>query len=295
MLSLAHVKWFVDANEYPDIDLLPDGLLLLAVSIIVLGLITAYYLDLGSRGLMKKLDRYTQNWRGWLPLLVGLPVGISLIIASFDGYLIAPNITDVSSLWILLQFLIGLSWLLGLGVRYTSLLALLLYIPLSLHGFVSPLEHLEILGTAVFLAAFGRGPWSLDRAFGIDRKLDYEQTRAGDLYRISIGASLVTLALSEKLLAYGLAKDFLADHNWNFLAWAGASDETFIAVIGSLELLFGLLVILNLATRWVVLAILATMTITAALLGISEVYGHLFAVGLVAYAWLTPVKSSRKS
>ena len=109
------------------------------------------------------------------------------------------------------------------------------------------------------------------------------------MLRTFTGLALVILAFSEKLLNMNLANDFLVHYeNWNFLASFGMDNRNFIIMTGIIELLLGLSLILNKAVRLSTLALLLTMIATALLLGIDEVIGHLFAVGLVFAVWVGP-------
>jgi hypothetical protein len=101
-----------------------------------------------------------------------------------------------------------------------------------------------------------------------------------------VGAALVVLSFSEKLAGIGIAEQFLEDHQWNLLRFVGVSDRSFIIIIGAIELMLGVALIVNFAPRLILLIILATMIQTALLLGIEEVYGHLFAVGIFVAIWV---------
>jgi hypothetical protein len=106
------------------------------------------------------------------------------------------------------------------------------------------------------------------------------------LLRIFVGFGLMALALSEKLIGVGLSTDFLQHHNWNFLQPIGVSDRLFIIISGITEFVVGLTLVLNIAPRLTTAIVALLMTITAFLLGVDEVFGHLFALSLVAVVWL---------
>jgi uncharacterized membrane protein YphA (DoxX/SURF4 family) len=103
------------------------------------------------------------------------------------------------------------------------------------------------------------------------------------------------LAFSEKLFNVPAAQDFLNQHSWNLASFAGVSDRHFIIIAGSIELLLGLALILHKVPRLIVLVTLVTMTATALALGIEEVYGHLFAVGIVVATLVNDTKPAKNS
>lgn len=297
---LAHVKWFVD--EHSVVARAVQGNELIAFLVVLLaGLAIGYLVHLRWRPTDRRLDKSLARFQPWLPTIIGVASGLSLIIYSVlsDPHVLAPNYEGIGGFLITLQLAIGISWVLGLATRAGSVAMLALYVAvLSKVGPVELLDHLEMLAAAIYLGVMGRGRWALDSYIG---QLNDVWTKYRDLafttFRILIGVSLVSLALSEKILNVTIASTFLQTHHWNFLAGIGVTNEVFIALIGALELLFGLMIVLNWVPRLVVLAILAAMITTASVLGLGEVYGHLFAVGLVAAVWIgnEPVRKPAKS
>ena len=66
------------------------------------------------------------------------------------------------------------------------------------------------------------------------------------------------------------------------------TDRNFIIVAGMVELLVGLTLVLNIAPRLTTAIVAGLMTMTAILLGVDEIFGHLFVLSLVAVVWLNP-------
>lgn len=285
---LAHVKWFVDSHEVKS-QRLDNSYLLIALAIVVFGLLAAVIVQRFFARYDKSISKTLGKYSMYVPDIVRLATGLSLAIFSLNHYVLAQNSGVDASGWVLLQLIVGLGWILGVAVRPLAVSAILLYVPVIVSQPIAVFEHLEVLAAAVYLFAYGGGRVTLQALIGkTDKSIAAIANSFSNIYRILIGVSLFTLAFSEKLFAAPLAQEFLEHHHWNFLSGIGVSDLLFITIIGSLELLFGLLIILNIVPRLVVLAILGAMAATAIVLGINEVYGHLFAVGLVAFVWLNP-------
>lgn len=299
-MDFAHVKWFVETTggspsgaELSGSEL---GLALLAVG---LGLYVLRWLhqQIEAAG----LNRLTAA-RLWplVPTIVRVSTGALLLLNSFNGHVIAPNFTPTSGLaqGLSIGFVaIGLALLIGAFTRLAAGLLLAGYLAaFAQFGLVDLLDHLEYVGLSLYIMTAGAGPWSVDRAFGLDPKpTDARQTSAARQLQIWTGLAVVVLALSEKILAVGLAGQFLQVHDWNFLSPFSIGNRTFIVAAGTMELLVGLSFILGWAMRLTTLALLSLMTVTAVLLGLQEIIGHLFAVALVASVWITRPATAKLS
>lgn len=280
--QLGHIKWFV-----PDLvktQSLSGKDWLVVAAIVAGGLLLATWLMGRLSGIYNKLGARFEKKRHWLPLIVRVLSGAGLLIATWKHHVIAPNVTPADSWMFGLQIFVGLCWILGIFEKFAALaLALLLGWVGIRTGFTNVLEHFELLGAAAYLALKGVGPLSLGALFDTPEKIEGNRNyQAYRLYEVTLGVTFVAMALSEKLLNPGLAESFLTQRKWNFLSGVGASDWLFIIVIGSVELLFGLLLILNRIPRIVALLVLATLVATTALLDVSAVYGHLFTLSVIA-------------
>ncbi len=288
-LHLAHLRWFTKgAHPLPH----PPTLLQIAAAavIVLVGFATAAFLSRKLRHLEDEVDARLAPYAKWARTLLGVAIGASLIHASLTGILLSPDHPTEQRLWLVVEFYAGASWLLGFLTPVGCVLAAAVYIPLIAQGGpVSVLEHLDVLGAAAFLWFGGRGPLSLETLVGLRRPSpDLDADTRHRVFEFMTGMSLAVLGVSEKLWDLGMARVFLATHPWNALAAFGVPDDWFITCIGASEVLIGLLLACNVMSRAAVTSVLGVMTLTAIMLGPSEVTGHLFAIGLVASVWLRP-------
>ena len=288
VLHLAHLRWFTEGvRSIPHPLSLTQGIA--AVGMVVGGFFAASQVARRTRPLEQKLDGVLAPFAPWARTVVGLAMGAGLLMACRAGDLVTPEHHAISSVWLFVEHYAGVSWVLGFLTPIGSLLALSLYVPMVQHtGPQAIIEHMELLGAAVFLGLGGRGPWSLDRLLELAPRVRDTGTDAhGRMFEFT-GLSLVVVGLNEKLFDLGMAEAFLRRYPWNFLARFGVADSWFITCIGASEVLIGLLIACNVVSRLTAAAVLGMMTLTAILLGPLEVAGHLFAAGLVACIWLRP-------
>jgi uncharacterized membrane protein YphA (DoxX/SURF4 family) len=122
--------------------------------------------------------------------------------------------------------------------------------------------------------------------------------------RVTLGISLIALALTEKLLQPELAFNVLAQHPLNFMQHLGFnfSDSWFVLGAGMVELFIGLLFVLGLMVRTTTLVILGLMIASNAYffwidnypLAMMELIGHLpvFASGVLLLFYYSNAKVS---
>jgi uncharacterized membrane protein YphA (DoxX/SURF4 family) len=297
---VAHVKWFVEGpheivNELSAIEI---GVLLFVV---VLGLRALKFLNDNLK--INQLDKASNKLWPYLPLIVRLSAGLMFLLNAVNGVIIAPNF-DINAtgapMLSLLFVIVGTLFILGLFTRLAAMLLLVTFLLCTLSfPMLDLLDHLEIIGLASFLLITGGGKASLDDKFQIGSLVKSSSiAKANRSLQIWSGLAVVSLALTEKLFGISLAHEFLQVHSWNFVDSFGVSDRLFIVFAGVTELIVGLSLILGWATRLTTLALLGLMIITASLLGLHEIYGHLFAVAVVASVWVAQpvnkVKSAKK-
>lgn len=286
-MFLAHLKWLESA----------DSVMLQAISgvewlvplvIVAGGVILAWLFDKHTYKINLKIASKLSAWRLYVPSVVGVTIGLSLIIFSLQGQLFAPNLPVDNTGLLAAEFIIGGLLLLGLLTRYSAIALLLLYVASGAAG--SPLgllEHLEYAGAAIFLIIVGSGAWSLDALLlSAQPPIKKYQPYALPAWCFLTGLSLSVLAFTEKLFNLALAEKFLQTHHWNLLASFGVSDLWFVIFAGSMELIFGVLLALRIGTRLVAAMLAGLMGLTALLLGPTEVSGHLFIIGLGVAIWV---------
>ena len=114
--------------------------------------------------------------------------------------------------------------------------------------------------------------------------------------RVGVGSSLIVLAFTEKFTNPGMAARTLADYpalNVSSLVGIGMDTDTFIAVAGAVELLFGLLIISGAFPQVTVLVAAVPFNATLVLFGQTEMVGHLPVYG--AFLALLVYGSSRET
>jgi hypothetical protein len=280
-LPLAHEKWFVDNPGAFHADwsfaLTAASLLLIAAAVVVA---LAWHL-VGGRlprpelPFLKPLGRLAP----WIPRLLGIHLGVSLLsLAVQDAYL-APNLKlqDVKggAAIAFAEGLVGVWLITGAWLRPAGLVTLLLG-PLAalLAGPVAMLEAVDLLGIALFLVVL---PPSRDRYGAVDPP---PETAALAIFalRVCAGLALVVLAFSEKFANPALAREFIGNYpafNLFDLLGIPLGGDAFIRLAGSVELLFGLLLISGRIPQVAVIAAGIPFNATLAFLGRTELIGHL--------------------
>lgn len=233
----AHVKWLhpaLGAIPLPPVPSysLREAAVVIGLELLIGALLLARQLD----GLWRPLPAARlcchQGLRHWLQIRRAMQVllGIALLASSFDGALLAPHLRGDGPLFVLALLAQALAGLLlvsdqgrALAAAVVGLLGLAL---LPLYGVQTFLEYLLYLGLAAVLGQPGGGP------------PDPERLRA---LRICLGLSLISLALTEKLLAPQAALELLQQAPLNFMAALGLDypDRLFVLSAGYVELLFG--------------------------------------------------------
>jgi uncharacterized membrane protein YphA (DoxX/SURF4 family) len=291
-MLFSHVKWFVEQNITFE-PAITQAEMLFVTGFVTVGLLLAWVADevIKKQQPIANVSDALQKFRPWLPTAARFVLALMLIYSSINNYLFVPNLANegelASSLTSFISVL-GVMLLLGLGTRIAAVgLAVVYFMAISIFGIYHMLDHIEILGLSAYLLIEGSGNWSLNSLFMKEKiaplKLRMHSLR---IILVSAGISFAVLAFSEKLADLPLAMTFLGDHSWNFLSAFGVSDRHFVIFIGASELTIGLTLVFGLASRLVVFMLLGILILTAALLGLSEVVGHAFAITVVAAAWL---------
>lgn len=278
----AHTRWFAEADLDSYVSSEPTvfyltvclGLLLLAVLIAVF-LHQKNYLRLAF--LRPKAEHAYERAAATFAMITGS----FFVIAGTHEYLFSPNQTYESGIpyvLIVLQILIGLAFMLGIGTRSNALLLMLVWSStFYFAGFVAALENVWVFSTALFIAIMGNDYFSLVRFSYLKEKFQVYNEYALSLLRLGTGLTLVVLGLSEKIMQPQFGVDFLSKHDWNFMQTLGFSysDYLFVLSAGTVEVLFGLIFILGIMTRLNALVAAIVFTIPLFILGPIELAGHI--------------------
>jgi hypothetical protein len=285
--AFAHEKWFVpDAGGYPA----DWSFVLRPVTAALIGAVLAATL----------LWRYvavrflpTPELRGlrfagrivpYVPRLLGIHLGVSLLAAAVGGHFLTHDLETeglaAGPALLLVEGALGIWFITGVRLRIPAVgLAVAGPLALLLTGPVGLLSAMDLLGVAVFLALV---PPS-DAAFGRVEPSPQILARALLALRVCTGGALITLAFAEKLANPALARETLRlfpKLDVFGLVGIHVPADTFVAVAGATELLFGLLVISGAMPQLAVLVAGIPFNATLLLFGGTEMLGHLPVYGI---------------
>lgn len=274
---LPHEAWFTEARPPYDWSFAyqPVTLALIAAAVAVAAgvRVIASRLPRPEIGLLRPLGRLSP----WIPRLLAIHAGVSLLAQTARGSYLAPALRLPGNAFgtglAILEGVVGIWLITGFRIRPAAVL-LVVAGPVGMvaYGIVPVLERVDLLGIALFLAILPPGDSTGGAVHPKPERL------AGALFalRMLTGLSLVVLAFTEKLARPDLAFAFLDRYPaFNVLRGLGLSDPAFVRMAGAVELLFGLLLISGAAPQ--VCVVLAGIPFNATLffLGGSELIGHL--------------------
>lgn len=295
--ALGHVKWFSEDSASLIIPNLSIAEWLIVAFLVALGVALMFLLTKLATKPNKRLDDKFKPLREWAPTVVRWSVATLLIANYWQGYLYASNIGyDASTLASLLNaglVAVAIMLILGVYTRTAGTVLLVLYTVsfVVINDPVQLLDHIGYVGIGLYLALSNPGKLSIAMKIvdPLSSKIKKFNRLALPFLRTFIGLGFIVLAFSEKLLNMTLANNFLMGHSsWNCLSSFGLNDRNFIIMTAIAEILIGLSLMLNKLPRLSTLVLFITMVVTASLLGIEEVTGHLFAIGLVFAVWVGP-------
>ena len=281
-LPLGHQTWFEDPAPFnsdwgfvgeTDTLLLLGGALLLTVLV-----------RLASRAWNGVDVPPLARMAPYMPFAVRIHLAMCLVALLALGVYLSPAM-DLG--WDLPGILLGAVMALvaiGMATGYRARSAALLLVaagPLGMLEFgVSPvLQRIDVLGLALFVFFAGPGRWSADH----DRRAATEpdkNTLATAIWclRVFAGVALIIVAFREKLAYPDYAVSFLSEHHDLELSdqlGLGWSTETFVRFAGSIEVLFGLLLISGAMPQLIVLIAGVPFNATLYFFGDKELFGHL--------------------
>jgi len=276
---LGHEAWFTEARPPYDWSFTASGptlwLILAALSVAIGWRLLAIRLPRPELPFLRFLSVLTP----WVPRLLAIHAGVSLLAQASRGTYLAPSLHLPSNAFgvalAIVEGVVGVWLITGFRIRFAAWL-LVAAGPLGVAGYgvVPILERVDLLGIALFLAILP----PRETAWGAVRASPGDVRRAVLALRTLVGASLVVLAFTEKLARPDLALAFLDRYPaFNVLRTMGleVTDVTFVRLAGAVELLFGLLILSGAMPQLTVLIAGIPFNATLFFLGSSELIGHL--------------------
>ncbi len=282
IMASAHTRWFADGELAPISTTEPTNLYLTVWGLVILT-ITFIGILFERKGWFQFsfLNPTKPHVFERAASTFVMVVGAFFVIAGTHEYLFSPNQTidaGIPTLLVYLQILIGLAFLLGIASRVCGIILGLLWAS-TFHfmGVVAALENIWVLSTAIFITLMGNEYFSII-SFSFLRKIVAPFKKYGlSILRLGTGLTLMVLGFSEKILAPQLGTNFLSYYQWNFMERMGLefSDYLFTLSAGSVEFLFGFILVLGVVTRLNALVIAIVFSIPLFILGPIELAGHL--------------------
>lgn len=279
----AHERWFVESTGGGDwgffLSWLPLTLVAAVVAVTVLWRLVALRIDGPELRLLEPIGRLVP----WVPRLLGVHLGVALLALAATGSLLTPAVElagAAGTALLLGEAALGI-WLVT-GVRLRPAAALVLMLGPVLGAVSGPMALLECANLAAVAAFLVVLPPGADRHGAVE--LDATRTRqALVLLRVGVGVALVALAFTEKftnpVMAMRTLDEFPALDVFG-LVGVEVSPQAFVAVAGSVELLFGLLVVSGALPQVAVLVAAVPFNATLVLFGQAELVGHLPVYGV---------------
>jgi uncharacterized membrane protein YphA (DoxX/SURF4 family) len=276
---LPHEAWFTDARPPYDwsftFELATLSLIGAAVAVAVVWRLVAGRLPAPEIGLLRPLGRLAP----YIPRLLGVHAGVSLLAQAARGTYLAPSLdlpsSALGSAVAIAEGVLGVWLVSGFRIRAAAVL-LVAAGPLGMpsYGVVPILERVDLLGVALFLAVLPP-----EDSPGGATSAGPERVHLPLLtLRLAVGGSLIILAFTEKLARPDLALALLDRYPaFNVLQALGipVDDLSFVRIAGAVELLFGLLIISGALPQIAVIVAGIPFNATLFFLGTPELIGHL--------------------
>jgi len=262
----------------------------LAATILGVILVAGVFLVSISRWVEGAIDPVLMKMKRFAPIIARLALGFSLIAAAYYGALFGPELPLASLVGhyaIVLQiilYVIGILILLGLFVRESAVVALIIFIIAVVVYKTYMLTYVNYLGEIAANMILGGGLWSLDRYFNkatvantfsvLKQKLE---PYAFPVLRVLFGVSALYASWYAKLFHSELALDtVLQYHLTNYFHFA----PLFI-VLGALiiESLIGFFFIFGVEIRFTALFFLFFLCLSLSFFG-EVVWPHIILIGV---------------
>lgn len=279
-----HERWFVENTGGGDWDFffstLPLALTAAVLAVTVVWRLVAGRLPSPELSSLRPLGRLAP----YVPRLLAIHLGVSLLTLAATGGFLAHSLSlrDVPAGYAvgLVEGALGIWFITGVRLRPAAIgLVVLGPVALLAAGPVALFESAALLGIAAFLVLLPPSEQAMGRV-----EPDARTLRAALLaLRIGVATALVTLAFSEKFTNPDLAAATLEKYpRLDVLAQLGIDvpHDTFTAIAGAVELLFGLLILSGALPQVVVLVAAVPFNATLFLFGQTELIGHLPVYGV---------------
>lgn len=279
-----HERWFVESQSAGDWSFffspLPLVLTAAVVAVTLLWRVVAMRFDKPELPFLGRLGGLAP----WIPRLLGIHLGVALLALAATGAFLTPandHLDGVGGTSLLLvEGALGIWLVSGWQVRTAAALVLALAPALALvAGWTALGESANLAAVAAFLIVVPPGP----DAHGATAPSRADLRWALLWLRLGVGTALIVLAFSEKLTNPAMAIDTLERFpalDVFSLVGINLSSETFVAIAGATELLFGLLVISGAFPQVAVLVAMVPFNATLLLFGQTEMVGHLPVYGV---------------
>ena len=279
----AHERWFVDSAPADWGFFLRPLPLALTVAVVVVTVAwrrVALRLDRPELPGLGRLGRLVP----WVPRLLGVHLGVALLALAASGAFITPTVDDLHSTGgsILLLFEAALGVWLITGFQQRPAAALTLALGPIMAAFTGPMALLECANIAAVAAFLVIAPAGANR-HGAATVSDVQLRWALLTLRAGVGIALIALAFTEKFTNPTMARETLEQYpalNVFSLVGLHMPTDTFIIIAGSIELLFGLLVLSGALPQVAVLVAMVPFNATLLLFGQTELVGHLPVYGV---------------
>src|SRR5690349_11279738 len=204
----AHERWFVESQQAGDwsffLSPLPLVLTAAVVAVTVLWRVVALRVDRPELPVLRPIGRLVP----WIPRLLGIHLGVSLLALAATGAFITPAIDQLDGIGghalLLAEGALGVWLVSGYQLRSAAVLVLALGPILGVVADWSALgECANLAAVAAFLVVVPPGP----DAYGVARPSTRDLRWALFILRFGVGVALIVLAFTEKLTNPAMALD----------------------------------------------------------------------------------------
>lgn len=279
-VALAHTKWVLPPGT-GDLPKFYHSHPMYAVLFALLGAASIALAALLHRRL--RVHPLLQRWRsmlvrgfGYHTTVLRLLLGVGLLLLASNGEAFAPELRlPYTHPVIWLEALAGLAFVFGIGIPWAAALVGLLWL-----GGVADVGLRELADYFLFTVA---GWYLAVRTPGAPRHFSqWDRRSAFRLVRFAVGLTIFWLGL-EKWTEPGWTAA-IVDHY--HIPTMGMAAVLFAGLAGTVEMVLGLLLVLDIGTRAVSIALALAFTATVSIFGPAEIIGHLVFYGHI-YGFVT--------